>query len=148
MAKSIVLNKKNMQNIRNMKKKVFGFLVVLVILSPFFFFILQNLGYKSLESFDEALYATLARNILKSGNFLELRYNGEPFADHPPGSVWFMSLAFGIFGVNEFSARIYSALSSAPFIRHWSQIIFQKSRLERSTYVGVITLVYNESQIW
>src|SRR3989344_2144571 len=87
----------------------FDFLAIflLLFLSPLFFY---KLGQSSLISFDEAWYADIARNILKSGDTINLTWNGRSFNDHPPAGFWLTALSYLIFGASEFSARFSSAL--------------------------------------
>jgi 4-amino-4-deoxy-L-arabinose transferase-like glycosyltransferase len=61
-------------------------------------------------SWDEAWYAGIASNILRSGDFLRLAWNGKPFFDHPPAGFWWMVISFKIFGISNFSARLPSAV--------------------------------------
>lgn len=84
-------------------------LLILLILGlfPFFFY---KLGQSSLVSWDEAWYADIARNIVKTGNLLRLYWNGKLYFDHPPVGFWWMALSFKIFGISNFSARAASAI--------------------------------------
>lgn len=79
-------------------------------------FILPKLGQTPLRSWDEAWYAEIARNILNSGNWLLMKWNGLPYYDHPPFGFWLMALSFKLFGVSEFAARLPSALSGITSI--------------------------------
>lgn len=81
--------------------------IFLFLTLPLFFY---NLGAYSLVDFDEAWYGEIARNILKFGQPLFLFFNGRPYFDHPPLGFNLMALSFSLFGVNEFSARLPSAL--------------------------------------
>ncbi|MDO8504142.1 MAG: glycosyltransferase family 39 protein [bacterium] len=93
-----------------MKVNKFDLLILLLLTAtfPLFFY---KLGQSSLVSWDEAWYAEIARNILKSGDPLNLIWSGEPFFDHPPAGFWLITATFKVFGVNEFSARFPSALA-------------------------------------
>lgn len=101
----------------NMVSKLSGFLrkywldIILVFLilgtAPLFFY---KLGQTSLVSWDEGWYAAIANNILKSGNFLRLTFNGKPFFDHPMAGFWWMAISFKLLGVSNFSARFPSAV--------------------------------------
>lgn len=88
-------------------KKDFFIIPILLILSPLFFY---KLGQSSLVSWDEAWYASIARNILLSGDIFNLTFNGKPYLDHPPAGFWFMAIFFKLFGINEFTARFPSAI--------------------------------------
>jgi 4-amino-4-deoxy-L-arabinose transferase-like glycosyltransferase len=74
---------------------------------PLFFY---KLGQSSLVSFDEAWYADIARNILKTGDVLNLYWNGKYFTDHPVAGYWIIALGQAIFGINEFGSRFGSAI--------------------------------------
>lgn len=41
---------------------------------------------------------------------MNMKWLGKPFYDHPPMGMWLMAAAFKIFGVDEFAARLPSAL--------------------------------------
>lgn len=90
-----------------MKINFFFFIIVLLILPLF----LYKLGQTSLVSWDEAWYAEVARNILKTGNLINLSWNNRLYTDHPPTGYWIMALFYKIFGINEFYTRLPSALS-------------------------------------
>ncbi len=83
-------------------------LLYLVPLSLFFF--LFKLGYGSLASWDEAIYASVAKGILQSGDWLTLRLNGELWLEKPPLAIWATAVFYKLFGVSEFTARLFSAL--------------------------------------
>lgn len=82
-------------------------LIFLILLAPLFFY---KLGQSSLTSFDEAWYADIGRNILKTGDLFNLCWNGKYYLDHPPTGFWFIALGQAIFGINEFGSRISSAV--------------------------------------
>ena len=64
----------------------------------------------SLSSWDEAWYGVISRNILKTGDFINLLYNDHPFFDHPPFVFWLQATSLKIFGESEFSVRFPSFL--------------------------------------
>lgn len=72
-----------------------------------------HLGFKDLQAWDEALYAMRAEGILHFGGWLDqtsFAVDGLYSSLHPPLYVWLTTIAFHLFGVNEFSARFFSAL--------------------------------------
>ncbi len=93
---------------RSANKLDFIALFILSVTLPLFFY---KLGQSSLVNWDEAWYADIARNILKSGNFLNLFWNGKAYFDHPPAGFWLIAITFKFFGINEFSARFPSAVA-------------------------------------
>lgn len=70
-----------------------------------------KLGQSSLISWDEAWYGEIAKNILKTGDFFRLTFNGSPFYDHPPVGFWMMTLSMKFLGTNEIGVRAASAIS-------------------------------------
>ncbi len=69
-----------------------------------------NLGGGSLTSWDEAFYAQVSREILQTGDWVNLHLMGVGWSDKPPLYMWASAAAFKIFGVNEFSVRLFSAI--------------------------------------
>ena len=76
-------------------KKLIGFtknhllLIILLVLFGFFFF--YRLDYQTLTSWDEAWYGSISRNMVKSGDFINMTWNGRPYYDHPTNGF----LAYG-----------------------------------------------------
>jgi len=85
------------------------------------FFLLFNLGHGALASWDEAIYASVAKGIHESGDWLTLRLNGVLWLEKPPLAIWVTALFYKLFGVNELSARLFSALcgSGCVFATYW-----------------------------
>lgn len=73
---------------------------------PFFYY---KLGQSSLVSWDEAWYAVVARNILRTGDLFLLHFNNQIFYDHPPAGFWLIALTFNLFGISEFWDRFAPA---------------------------------------
>ncbi len=75
-----------------------------------FVLILWGLGTGSLTSWDEGMYAGVSRQILLTGDWINLRWAGLPWSDKPPLYMWMTVVFFKAFGVNEFAVRFFSAL--------------------------------------
>ena len=73
---------------------------------------LFHLGSFGLWEPDEARYAEIAREMLRSGNLLVPHLNYVPYIEKPPLLYWLTTLSFRIFGVSEFAARLPVALSA------------------------------------
>lgn len=82
-------------------------IALLCIFLPLFIF---NLKGFSLVDFDEAWYASIAKNILSSRNPIYLMFNGGAYKDHPFVGFNLMAISMMIFGANEFGARFPSAI--------------------------------------
>jgi len=91
-----------------------------------------RLDYQTLTSWDEAWYASIAKDIIKTNDWVNLTFNGEPFFDHPPMGFWFMVASYKLFGVSEFSTRLPSALSgvlSVILLYFFGQYAFKKKEI-------------------
>lgn len=63
----------------------------------------------SLRDWDEAVYAQVAREQLKHGEWFTLRWNNEPWIDKPPLMFWVTHLVYQFAGVGAWQARAGSA---------------------------------------
>jgi len=63
------------------------------------------LGVVHLFDSDEINYAESAREMLVTGDYLNVQIDFEPFPEKPPLFFWIQVLSMKIFGVNEFAAR-------------------------------------------
>jgi len=84
-------------------------LLWLVAVSILIFIFFYKLGDAALLSYDEAWYAEIAKNILRTKNAFQLQFNGSPFIDHQPLGYILSAISIEIFGNSEFSARFFSA---------------------------------------
>lgn len=89
--------------------KKYGYIAFLFIFSLWLY--VYRVNYTVLTSWDEAWYASIAHEILKSGDWLTLHFNGEPFFDHPPMGFWIMATFYKLFGVSEFTTRLPSVIA-------------------------------------
>ena len=49
---------------------------------------------------DEVRHASVLQNLLRSGHWLLLQMNGEPYVDKPPLYFWFVALLVKLFGTD------------------------------------------------
>jgi len=66
--------------------------------------------YEPSLSGDSAKYALVAKTMLKTGNFWIPHLGDEPYFKKLPFFFWIIALSFKVFGLNEFAARLPSAL--------------------------------------
>ena len=69
-----------------------------------------NLGRPKLWDRDEPRNAGCAKEMLERGDWVTPVFNGELRSHKPVLLYWFMISAYQLFGVNEFSARLWSAI--------------------------------------
>jgi 4-amino-4-deoxy-L-arabinose transferase-like glycosyltransferase len=63
-----------------------------------------------LAGYDDAVYAHIAKAIVRSGDWINIQSNGYPALEHPPGFVWMQAALFSVFGFSDFLAKLPSAL--------------------------------------
>ncbi len=80
---------------------------------------------------DEGRYAEIAREMFASGDWVTIRYNELKYFEKPPLHFWMTALAYEVFGVNEWSARLWIALSGAAglFVTAWAAARWYGSRV-------------------
>ena len=55
---------------------------------------------------DSALYATISKSLVESGNYADLYVQGEAWLDKPHFPFWMCALSFNIFGINTFAYKL------------------------------------------
>ena len=103
-----------------------------------------KLGASSLTSFDEAWYAAISKNIINSGNLLNLKFNNQPFVDHPPAGFWLIAISQKIFGIDEFGSRAASAVIGLATLA----LIFRIGQKLSSPSVGLASAITLLSSPW
>ncbi len=69
-----------------------------------------SLDYRHLVKPDEGRYAEIAREMAVSGDWITPRLNGIKYFEKPPMQYWMTALAYQAFGVNEWTARLWTAV--------------------------------------
>lgn len=89
---------------------LFGLVLLFVVAAWGFTF---ELGASPLlDDPNEGQYAEVAREMVETGDWLSPQLNYVLFLNKPPLSYWTIALAYRAFGVNEFAARLPSALAA------------------------------------
>jgi 4-amino-4-deoxy-L-arabinose transferase-like glycosyltransferase len=60
----------------------------------------------------DSVQAVIARNMLRSGDWITPHINGIAYMEKPPLKYWLMATSFGLFGVHDWSARLPVALGA------------------------------------
>jgi uncharacterized membrane protein len=87
------------------------YLVILLIVGSLRFI---NLGGFELQEWDESLYAVRAKSIIYFNDWTDQTphsIEGLYSSTHPPLYIWLTGISYVIFGINEFSSRLISALA-------------------------------------
>ena len=104
-----------------------------------------TLDMRHLLSSDEGRYAEIAREMFTSGDWVTIRYNGIKYFEKPPLHLWMTALSYQAFGVGEWQARLWGALSGAGalLMMAWA------ARRWYGTAVGLLTgLVLLAAPTW
>ena len=70
------------------------------------------LDYRTLIKSDEGRYAEIAREMTVSGDWVTPRYNDVKYFYKPPLQYWATATAYEVFGINEWTARLWVGLTS------------------------------------
>jgi 4-amino-4-deoxy-L-arabinose transferase-like glycosyltransferase len=95
---------------------------------------LPNLGAPSLWDIDEGHNAEAAREMLDSGNWLVPTFNFQLRDHKPPLLYWLQIASYEQFGVNEFAARLPSALAALAAVL----LTYELGRLMFGGSVGLL----------
>ncbi|MFY0643137.1 MAG: glycosyltransferase family 39 protein [Bacteroidia bacterium] len=80
-------------------------LVALITALFYLLLFIPFLGKAHLFDWDEVNFAEAAREMVVSGQWLNVQVNFEPFWEKPPLFIWLQTLSMHCFGVNDFAAR-------------------------------------------
>jgi 4-amino-4-deoxy-L-arabinose transferase-like glycosyltransferase len=87
-----------------------------------------NLGTKSLENHGYTRYAEVAREMIRSGEWVVPHYNGEVYLDKPPLLFWLIAIPASLHGsVTPFIALLPSALAAwigVIFVFFWARRVY------------------------
>ena len=86
-----------------------GKILLLVLLYGLLWF--GTLNYRHLIPSDEGRYAEMAREMLVTGDWITPRYNGYKYFEKPPLQIWATAAAFQAFGIGDWQARLWTALT-------------------------------------
>ncbi|MBU3620622.1 glycosyltransferase family 39 protein [Polynucleobacter sp. CS-Odin-A6] len=70
-----------------------------------------TLNYRHLIPSDEGRYAEIAREMLVTGDWVTPRYNGYKYFEKPPLQIWATAATFHLFGIGDWQARLWTALT-------------------------------------
>lgn len=71
-----------------------------------------GLGHRPLFTTDEGRYAEIPREMLVTGNWVTPRLDGFRYFEKPPLQYWATASAYAVFGVHDWTARLWSVLTS------------------------------------
>jgi hypothetical protein len=108
------------------------FILSTIIFVPF-------LGQVHLFDWDEINFAESAREMLITGNWLEVQIDFQTFWEKPPLFIWMQALSMKLFGVNEFAARFPNAICGIITLQ---LLLLIGNRLYNAKFAVLWVLVY------
>ncbi len=89
-----------------------------IVLTVFAFLILfLSLHRGDLSGYDDALYAHEAKEMIRTGDWWNVRFNGELNFEYPPMFIWLEALSMKVWGINDFAAKFpVSLLGGATIV--------------------------------
>ncbi len=84
--------------------------LVVLVFAVAAFLLFFRLGAGSLHSWTEAIYAQIGKEILSTGDWNTLHYNGKLYLKKPPLFMWLTAISYKAQGISEFSARFFSPI--------------------------------------
>ncbi len=128
-----------------MKKVILNHWPLLLLVPLFVFLFFFRFDWATLASFDEAWYGSIARNIAKTGDFLNMEFNGRPYFDHPPMGFILMAISIKIFGATAFAVRLPSVILGVASI---ALIYFLGYELFKKKLVGLAAGLVLGTSVW
>jgi 4-amino-4-deoxy-L-arabinose transferase-like glycosyltransferase len=104
-----------------------------------------TLNYRHLIPSDEGRYAEMAREMLVTGDWVTPRYNGYKYFEKPPLQVWATAATFQAFGIGDWQARLWTALTGFLTIL---AIGFTGVRIYNPRAGWIAALVLASSPMW
>ena len=90
--------------------------------------------------YDEAIYAQVAKEIVRSHEWLTLHWNGQFWFHKPPLYFWATACVFKLFGASELAARFVSA-SAGVFCVIFTYLIAKRLEDDRAGFVAGLVLL-------
>lgn len=116
----------------------------LVLFAAALFLWLVNLGGVALRDWDEGTYAMVARAIHRSGDWIFLTLQDQPFLLKPPLLEWLIALGYQVGGIHEWTTRLLPAIVTAlsvPLLYQIGRLLFEKQQVALSAACVYLTLL-------
>ncbi|MBZ4642576.1 MAG: hypothetical protein PWQ25_288 [Deferribacteres bacterium] len=114
-------------------KKIYWFIAIYFVIAAF------PINFIPLFETTEARYAEIAWEMVKTGDFVEPRFNGIKHFHKPPFVYWINAIGMKLFGVNGFGARFFEVLAAGLILfvtYRLSEILLKnKNKSEASVYI-------------
>ncbi len=116
----------------HLKNSLWGVVILLIALAWIFGLFIDVTG-------DSGLYAAITRQMTESGDWLNLKINGEPYDQKPHFLFWLSGLGLELFGNTNFAFKLFPflfSISSLWFVYKLTRLEFQRE----AAFVAVLFL--------
>src|SRR5436190_19268441 len=88
------------------------YFLLLILLGVALALLLHNLSTGSLPTFDDTTYALISKTILRTGDWVTMRWLDVPYfyAGKPPLGFWFTAVFYKLLGISELTSRLSAAV--------------------------------------
>lgn len=101
----------------------------------------HHLGADSLADWDEATYAQIAREMLRTGQWITPVWNGHAFYDKPPLVFWLMSASMSMVASPELAVRLAPAICGVVTIALTAWLAHRMFGGTAAVVAGIVLLV-------
>jgi len=98
-----------------------------------------------LAGYDDAFYSMVAKDIVQTGHWMDIRSNGGPTLEHPPLFPWMQAALFSIFGFSDTLAKLPSAFCGFGTILLTGWLA---RRFARDAWAGVLAMFVMATTIY
>ena len=105
-----------------------GYFIVMALVAVCYLMFFYQLGGIGFLGPDEPRFASVARSMYETGDYITPRLNGEEWFEKPPLMYWLAALSFSVFGIGEMGARFPSAVSAtfSVLLIYWCGFVLAK----------------------
>jgi len=96
-----------------------------------------GLRHGDLSGYDDALYAHEAKEMLESGDWWSVRFNGTLNFEYPPMFLWMEAASLEIFGVRDFAAKLPAAMAGFGTIL---TVYFLALEVTRDRWLAIVSM--------
>ena len=118
---------------------------ILILVLIYGLLLFGTLNYRHLIPSDEGRYAEISREMLVTGDWVTPRYNGYKYFEKPPLQIWATATAFNLFGIGDWQARLWTALTGFLTILF---VGFTGARIYNARAGWIAALVLASSPMW
>jgi 4-amino-4-deoxy-L-arabinose transferase-like glycosyltransferase len=100
--------------------------------------LLPAIHRRGLAGYDDAYWAHEAKEMVRTGDWWSVRFNGSFTMDHPPLFPWLEACSFKLFGIHDWTAKLPSAISGLATIL---LVYFLAKELSGDSWLALLSML-------